>query len=122
MRAVGALLLLLSACGSGTGNGNTTGSMGQAIGGACLANTDCTSSFCVTEAKFATYTGGYCSQQPCATCPNGSSCVSGAAVQGQACLKNCTTAADCRTGYSCCTDATSQQKVCAPSTGTALQC
>lgn len=94
----------------------------QAIGGACAGDSDCLSSFCITPAKFSTWTGGYCSQIPCGTCPADSLCVSGAGVQNQACLKTCGSATDCRTGYSCCTDPTSSQKVCAPPTGNALHC
>jgi hypothetical protein len=112
------LLVLLSlACGSGMENPAK-----QAIGSACTADADCSSGTCLTPASYPQYTGGYCSQLQCGTCPTGSFCTTGAATRAAACLKICTTAADCRTGYSCCTEASMGMKVCVPSTGTSLQC
>ena len=98
--------LVMSACSSGSGIGNT-----------CAKNLDCGgANVCITQA-----TGGYCTQQPCAPggsqggCPEDSVCDAISILAGQlACVKKCTQQSDCRADQECNGVSGSNAKACQP--------
>jgi hypothetical protein len=104
----------------------TAGEAGSgAVGAGCTDGSQCSTDFCITDAKF---TGGYCSEPipECPApgggpdpCPTGSSClnlsITGGTGSGDACARNCSVDGDCRTGegYKCCPISTALH-VCIP--------
>lgn len=76
------------------------------IGAACVSDSSCNRSRCITDLP-----GGYCTQEQCDVvgCPSGSTCFNlGGQEAYYACLRDCTTANQCRTAetYTCDTDDT----------------
>ncbi len=91
----------------------TTGS--GAVGAACSGSWDCAggvNGFCAPAQEDGTFPGGYCMVDcSSASCPSGSTCITGGTTA--VCLDNCsgTGMGNCRSGYTC-TDTGTGTSVC----------
>ena len=67
-----------------------------ALGDSCVANGDCVSDDCLSEADFA-MPGGYCTD----ACQTSADCGANGYCSASVCYERCVSASDCRPGYAC---------------------